>query len=123
MPVRRSSPAVLAYVALAIVQLVMVLIIGGGGISVPGVILAVALFGYLYVGKPLAWWLLVTMNSIGLVATLIVVGSHLFGGGHLLWANVLVLLVTTAAMEAALLSPPMRRHIASRGLRLTARKS
>jgi hypothetical protein len=117
------SPAVLIYVGLAVAQLVAVLIISGGGISIAGIVLAAGLFGYLYLGKPLAWWILAAMNSLGLLALAITLLSDLFSGGHVLWLNVSVLLVTTVAMEAALLSPGMRRHVASRGLRLAPRRA
>ncbi len=122
MPVRRLSPAVLVYVALAVGQLVAVLIISGGGLSIAGVVLAACLFGSLYLGRPLAWWVLLAMNSVGLAALLVELVSHLVSGAHVLWLNVVVLVASTVAMEAALLSPGMRRHVASRGLRLAPRR-
>jgi hypothetical protein len=122
-PVQRISRAVLAYIGLAVLQLVVVLIISGSGVgvSVPGVVLAIILFGSLYQGKPLAWWILLAFNTVGLIGLVVGLIAHLSSGDHVLWGNVIVLLCTTAAMEAALLSPAMRRHVASRGLRIAPR--
>ncbi|WP_249009483.1 hypothetical protein [Conexibacter sp. DBS9H8] len=118
MPVTRLSVAVAVYVTVALFQLVAVLVIGGGSLTVPGLLVAVLLFGGLAAGRPAAWWILLAMNTVGLAAILaIVVGAT----GRVLWANVVVLAVTGVAMEAVLLSAPMRRHVASRGLRLRAR--
>lgn len=122
MPVRRLSRAVLLYLAVAIAQAVAVLAISGGAPSLAGLVLAAILFGCLYLGKPAAWWILLLMNSVGLFAWLSALLIDAVGhGGHILWANVLLLGATTIAMEAALLSPGMRRHVASRGLRLASR--
>ncbi len=117
-PVRRISGAVLVYVVIAVAELAGVLIISGGGVSIAGVVLSLCLFVLLFGGSRIARWLLLGLNTLGLARIVVDLVSAAVSGGHLLWSHVLVLGLTGAAMEAALLSPAMRRHIASHGLRV-----
>ncbi len=112
----------LVYVAIAVAELVGVLIISGGGVSIAGVVLSLCLFLLLFQGSRIAWWLLLALNTLGLARIVIDLVSDVVSGGHLLWSHVLVLGLTGAAMEAALLSPAMRRHVASRGMRLAPQR-
>ncbi len=76
-----------------------------------GVVFMLLLLGGLAYGSGLAWGLLVIMNAFPLLA---IAGVSASSGGHTLWANVAVMVLTGVALEAALLSRPMRRHIGSR---------
>jgi hypothetical protein len=122
-PVRRISGAVIAYIAIAVAELAALLIISSASVSIAGVVLALCLFTFLFQGNRIAWWILLTLNSLGLARIAIGLGEDLVSGDHLLWSHVLILGLTALAMEAALLSPGMRHHIASRGLRVAPRQS
>lgn len=117
MPVRRLSKAVLIYAIVALIQAVAIAVSEGASVSIPALVLTVILFGGLFYGQPWAWLILLVMNTLALLALI----GALAGSGNLQVANVIILGVTTIAMEAVLLSPAMRRHVASRGLRLAPR--
>ena len=73
------------------------------------------LLGGLAYGRPLAWGVLIFLNSAAMVAIVLAMIAH---GGQIEVLNVAVALLTTFALIVTLLSAPMRRHVESRGLAL-----
>ena len=117
MVVRRVPPIFLVYVGLTVAQAVVFLLINGG-VSGAGIPFELFLLGGLAYGQPWAYWILVVINTLGLAAVVLLM---LGGDGHLLVGNAVAMLASTGALEATLLSAPMRRHVQARGLALRRR--
>jgi hypothetical protein len=112
-PVRRIPPVYVLYVALSILQPVLLVLLATNfslSVSIAGITVAVVLLVGLAFGNPVAWSLLVLWNAWGLL------GLAIAGDWRL--ADVLVVACTSVALVLTLLSPPMRRHVAARGLSL-----
>ena len=118
MPVRRIPPVFLLYVVITATQTVWLLALGGVRLSPVGVPVTILLLAGLAFGRPVAWGILLFWNAAILVLTVLLASSS---GGHLLLLNVAVLVISGVALEATLLSPPMRRHVRQRGLSLRQR--
>lgn len=110
---------VVLYGVLSVLQPLLLLAIGALSIGLAGIPFELLLLVGLAYGRPLAWGILIFLDTVALIA---IVGAILAGGGHLEVLHAAVALLTTAALEAALLSAPMRRHVQSRGLALRRRK-
>ena len=94
-------------IQLALLATVASMHVAGGGVA----FMLLLLVGLAY-GSGLAWMFLVIVNAFPLLA---VAGALIsLVGGHALWANIAVMVLTGVALEAALLSRSMRRHIGSR---------
>jgi hypothetical protein len=118
-PARRFPPVFGVYLALTIAQPVLLVVVGAPSFSATAIPLQVALLVGLAYGRPVAWVLLVVLNTAFLAFITV---SLLADRGHPLVLKVLVLLFTTGALVATLLSPPMRRHVQARGLTLRGRR-
>jgi hypothetical protein len=99
-----------AFLAATAAQCALLVGVTGARPSRGGIVFMLVLVGALGYGSRLAWGLLVILNGVPLLALLAVVSS----GGHTLWLNVAVMVLTSLATEALLLSPAMRRHLAAR---------
>jgi hypothetical protein len=108
------------YVVLTVLQPLLLVLIGATKLSVAALPFELVLLVGLGYGRPLAWGVLIFIDTVALIA--LVVGM-LSSGGHLEALNAVVALFTTAALEATLLSAPMRRHVQARGLALRRRAS
>lgn len=99
-------------------QPLLLITLGTSSVSLAGVPFEIILLVGLAYGRPLAWGILIFLDTVALIA---IVGAMLAGAGHLHVLDAAVALFTTAALEATLLSAPMRRHVQSRGLALRRR--
>jgi hypothetical protein len=117
-PVRRFPPIFLLYVGITVAQAVIFVIADGDSISGLTLPFEVFLVVGLAYGQPWAWGILLALNTIGLgYIVVLLLGTD----SHILVGNAILLLGSTGALEATLLSPPMRRHVAARGLALRRR--
>jgi len=110
---------VLVYIALTIAQPLLLLLAGAPSFSASAIPLQLILLIGLGYGRPVAWALLLALDTAFL--TLLTV-SLLTANGHLLVLKIVILLFTTGGLIATLLSPPMRRHVQARGLGLRRRR-
>jgi hypothetical protein len=101
----------LLFVLLEGVQLALFVTVMGTHVPRGGIALMLVLLAGLAYGSALAWGLLLVMNAIPLLA---IAGVSFSSGQGTLWGNVAVLVLTSLALVATLLSPAMRRHIGHR---------
>ncbi len=118
MPVRRVAPVFYFYAALTVLQPLLLALIGATRLSLVALPFALVLLVGLAYGRPLAWSILLFLNSAALIAIVVSMLAH---SAHPKVLNVLIALFTTFALEATLLSAPMRRHVQARGLALRHR--
>jgi hypothetical protein len=98
------------FVLIEALQLALLATVANAHVAGGGVVFMLLLLAGLAYGSGLAWVLLVIMNALPLLA---IAGVSASSGGHTLWVNVAVMVLTGVALEAALLSRSMRRHIGS----------
>jgi hypothetical protein len=109
MPDWRLPRVYLLYVLLTVLQPVVFLAFGAiKHVSATGSVLALLLLIALGFGSRIAWGLLIVVNAIPVVAALAAIG------GHTLWRNFALTLITGVVLEAVLLSVDMRRHVGGR---------
>jgi hypothetical protein len=99
----------LLFVFLEGVQLALFAIVVRTHVPPAGVAFMVVLLVGLAYGSGLAWGLLLFVNAITLLGAASIAFSS--GSGATMWGNVAVLLLTSLALVATLLSSAMRRHI------------
>ena len=115
MPIRRFPPVLGLYVTITAAQTVWLLALGHVRLSPLGVPVTLLLLVGLAYGRPLAWGILLFWNTVMLGVVIALAASS---GGHLLIANIAVMVLSGVALELTLLSEPMRRHVRARGLAL-----
>ncbi len=99
------------FAATGFAELGALLALGESNISLKGVVGMCALVLWLGRGSRVAWWLFVAGNGLALLMTLPIAFSSSNGGSGatILWGDVIVLSVGSAALLGILLSPAMRR--------------
>lgn len=112
MRVSRLPRVYVLFVVLEAVQLALFVTVMHSHVPTAGVsFMAVLVVGLAY-GSGLVWGLLLVMNAFTLLSVAGVAFSS--GGGTPLWGNVAVLLLTSLALVATLLSSAMRQHVGHR---------
>ena len=109
----RIAPIYLVYVALSGLQAGLAFSVSSVSDTRPALValwaVAVVWLGF---GSRTAWWLLLFLNTVPLLAAVAVAISSVPSTWS---AGLWILIATCAAIEATLLSAPMRRHVRPRG--------
>lgn len=107
-------PVYFLFVLLTGAQLGLFVLSGAlGHVSTHGAELMLALILALAFRSRIVWGLLVLIDGIPLFGVVASLGM----GGQTLWGHVAVMLLTGVALEATLLSSPMRQFVGHRGAR------
>ena len=103
----RPPRTYLIFLAMAMLQFGLIVLVSHTRVVLVGVAIYVLLLWRLARGGLIAWTLLLAGNLLTVVATVAIIGN----GAGVLWGNVAAILVPNVIMVSLLLSPPMRRHV------------
>jgi len=97
------------FVAVGYAELLTLVLIGDSTVTLAGAIGITAFVVWLGRGSRAAWWIFVIITGVLLLSTLAVLLSS---GGHILWGDVITIIVGSVIELALLLRPELRRPAA-----------
>lgn len=109
---RRPPNVLLVFLGLTILQPVLFVLVGAlPHLDTRGIGFLLVLLIALAYRSRIGWGLLLVVDGVPLLAAASLSGNAVAAGGHLMWSHAVAMLVTGVALEAVLLSKPMRQYI------------